>query len=72
MDFATIYQSFNESDALLVRSRLEAAGFEAHIVNAIAAATTAAPITTGGVWVQVPAERAEEARQFLDAPPEEA
>jgi hypothetical protein len=72
MDFSTVYRSFNEADAMMVQSRLEAAGFEAHIVNDIAAATTAAPITTGGVWVQVSADRAEEALQFLAAPPAES
>ncbi len=65
MDFATIFTAFNPADAQLVRSRLEAAGFHPILLNENAT-MWGAPISAGGILVQVP--EAADAREFLKAP----
>lgn len=65
----TIYTTFNLADAYLVRSRLEAAGFEPSLRNELSALTMEGyTMAAGGIDVQVPPARAAEARIFLESP----
>ena len=74
MSLVTIFKAFNPADAQLVRSRLDAAGFQAIVADELAALSMDGyAMATGGIRVQVPSEEAEEAKAFLaaeDAPPE--
>ena len=74
MSLVTIFKAFNPADAHLVRSRLDAAGFQAIVADELAALSMDGyAMATGGIRVPVPSEEAEEARAFLDAgetPPE--
>jgi hypothetical protein len=66
MQLITVFQSFSSAEAELVSSRLEAAGFPVHTAHELASLTMdASSMATGGILVQVPDERAEEARKFL-------
>lgn len=66
---ATIFTTFNLADAYLVRSRLEAAGFEPSLRNELSALTMEGyTMAAGGIDVQVPTARATEARLFLESP----
>ena len=72
MEPVTVLRCFNLTEADLVRSRLEAAGFMAQVIHDTAAlGTEGYSLAIGGVKVQVPAEEAEEARAFIDAKNEE-
>ncbi|MDB6056053.1 MAG: hypothetical protein JWN25_3576 [Verrucomicrobiales bacterium] len=74
MKLETVYASFNAADALLVSSRLDAAGFENRTKNELTAMTLdGTAMASGGIQVQVPEDRAAEAREFLksSAPSEE-
>ncbi|HYG21243.1 MAG TPA: DUF2007 domain-containing protein [Verrucomicrobiae bacterium] len=69
MSLVTITRLFNPSDAQLVRSRLEAAGFHAIVMGELSALTTGGySQATGGIQVQVPESEAAEAEEFLEAP----
>ena len=74
MSLVTIFKAFNPADAQLVRSRLEAAGFQAIVADELAALSMDGyAMAIGGIRVQVPGEEAEEANAFLaadDVPPE--
>lgn len=66
MTFVTVFSSFNPGEAQLVRSRLEAAGFQAQVTHELAALSMEGyGMAAGGIRVQVPAEQAEEARTFI-------
>lgn len=67
MDFATIYRSYSATDANLICSRLQAAGFKAEVVHETAGLTTAGSITTGGLEIQVPTAEAVDARGLIDS-----
>jgi hypothetical protein len=68
MKLVTVYRSFNEAEAQLAKSRLEAAEFEVYIAHELAAtAAEGFSIATGGVLVQVPDERADEAKALLES-----
>ena len=74
MSLVTIYKAFNPADAQLVRSRLDAAGFQAIVADELAALSMDGyAMAIGGIRVQVPSEEAEAAKAFLaddDAPAE--
>jgi hypothetical protein len=63
MDFVTIYSTLNVADAELIRSRLESANFVVNVKNEDAALGIE---TSGGILLQVPADKAEEARALID------
>ncbi len=66
MQLVTVYQTFSPADAQLIRSRLEAANFEATIAHELSALSMEGySMTTGGILVQVPADQAEEARLLI-------
>jgi hypothetical protein len=68
----TVFRSYNLSDADLVRSRLEAAGFYAAVIHDTAAlGAEGYTMAIGGVKVQVPEDQAEAARQLIEAKNEE-
>lgn len=67
MDFVTVFNSLNAAEADLVRTQLEAAGFDANIVTEFATLELAAPTTAGGIRVQVPSEQSVDAKALLDA-----
>lgn len=66
MSLVTIQTAFNPADAHLVRSRLEAAGFHPSVAHELSALSLDGyALAAGGILVQVPAEEAEEAKEFL-------
>ena len=66
MNLETVYRSYNEAEAQLVRSRLEAAGIEVYIAHDVVGTSgMGSPVTTGGVLVQVPDDKADEAKALL-------
>jgi hypothetical protein len=68
MDFTTVFTTFSPVEAQLIRSRLDAAGFEADVHNELAALSTEGySMTTGGIKVVVPSDQATDARALLDA-----
>ena len=63
-----MFRTFNPGEAQLVRSRLEAAGFNAEVAHELSALSIDGySMATGGVRVQVPSDQAASARQLLDA-----
>ena len=68
MQLVTIFQTFNPAEAQLIRSRLEAADFQAFVAHELASLSMDGyAMATGGVLVQVPEAEAAEARALLDA-----
>ena len=68
MQLLTIFQTFSPAEAQLIRSRLEAADFQAFVTHELAALSMDGyAMAAGGVLVQVPEAEAEEARALLDA-----
>lgn len=61
--FVTVFRGFNPADADLVRSQLGAAGIEAVLTHETAPLYNL--MASGGVFVQVPKERADEARALI-------
>jgi len=72
MTFATIFTTFNLTEAQLVCSRLDAANFHPFVPNESVASwfgnSLAGFSTATMVCVQVPEGEAANAREFLDAP----
>jgi len=67
MSLVTIHRAFNPTDAHLVRSRLEAAEFHPVVTNELSALSMDGyALAVGGILVQVPADEADEAKEFLD------
>lgn len=69
MSLVTIFTSLNAIDAEMACARLEAAGMHPEINNETSAMLTSAPLTSGGIRVQVPDEEEASARELLNAPP---
>ena len=68
MELKTVFNTFSSAEANLVRGRLEAAGFEAYIQGELAAMSIgASTAATGGIRIQVPEDRAAEARALIEA-----
>ncbi len=68
MSLATVFTTFNPAEAQLIRSLLEAEGFQAEVKNELAALSMDGySMAVGGVEVQVPEEQAAEAKALLDA-----
>jgi hypothetical protein len=70
MDFTTIFSAFSLTDAQLIRSRLEAAGFHPFVANENTASWMAGYSPLANVLVQVPATEAADAKEFLQVPTE--
>ena len=68
MTLVTVATAFNPAEAQLTRSRLEAAGFHAVVAHELSALSLDGyALAAGGILVQVPAEEAADAREFLSA-----
>ena len=66
MQLTTVFSTFSPAEAQLVSSMLEAAGIPVHVAGELAALSMEGySMTTGGIQVQVPTERAEEARALV-------
>ena len=66
MSLVTVQTAFNPADAQLARSRLEAAGFHPVVMHELSALSLDGyALAAGGILVQVPAEEALEAKDFL-------
>ncbi len=63
MNLVTIYRTFNDGDAHLAQSVLEAADIEVTMLNEELGSTLS--VMTGGIRLQVSEEDAEAARQLL-------
>jgi len=72
MSPVTIYKALNPADAQLVASRLEAAAFHPFVADELAALSMDGYAqAAGGIRVQLPDSEFADAREFLDAPPDE-
>jgi hypothetical protein len=73
MRYVTIFQAFSPGEAQLVRSRLEAAEFPVQVQHELSSLSIEGyAMGAGGILVQVPEDRAQEARALLaasDTPP---
>ena len=68
MEMVTIFTAFNPAEAQLVCSRLDAARFHAVVKNEMSALSMEGyALAVGGIQVQVPAEEAVEAKEFLNS-----
>ena len=68
MPLVTVFNAFNPADAQLARCRLEAAQFHAVVTHELSALSMDGyALAAGGILVQVPAEEAADAREFLAA-----
>jgi hypothetical protein len=67
MDFATIFTAFSLTDAQLVTSRLEAAGFHPFIANENTVSWMSGYSPLANVQIQVPTTEAADAKEFLNA-----
>ncbi|HXA45404.1 MAG TPA: DUF2007 domain-containing protein [Candidatus Angelobacter sp.] len=63
-----IFTTFNQAEAQLVRSRLEAANFHPFIANENVAQWLGGLSTATTLRIEVPEAEAVEAKAFLDAP----
>lgn len=68
MDFVTVITTGNLTDAQLLCSRLEAAGFHPFVANENTASWLAGYSVLANVQVQVPEAEAADAKEFLAAP----
>jgi hypothetical protein len=69
MKLVTISTAFNPADAHLIRSRLEAAGFDAVVTHELAAlGMEGYAQAAGGIRVEVPEDQVAEAKEFLATP----
>jgi hypothetical protein len=68
MELVTVSRAFNPADAQLTRSRLEAAGFHATVMNELSALSMDGyGMAVGGILVQVPDVEAADAKEFLES-----
>lgn len=65
MEPVVVFRTFDLAEAQLVRSRLEAAGFEANVAHENSAANLNVP--GGGVRVMVAPDRAAEAKALIES-----
>ncbi len=68
MKMVTVFMGFNPADVQLVRSRLEAAGFNPFVANENSALGVGVAAAVGGIQVQVPEDQYADAKEFLDTP----
>ena len=70
MTLVTVATNFNLAEAELTRARLEAAGVHPFLANELAAGWLGGTSTAALLRIEVPADEAAEAKEFL-APPAE-
>jgi hypothetical protein len=68
MKLVTVFRTFNPAEAELVRSRLDAAGFDTNLKHDLAALSMDGyALAAGGILVEVPEDQAEDAKALLVA-----
>ena len=68
MSLETVYWAFSAADAQLVRSRLEAAGLEAHVSDELASLSMEGySVAAGGIRIHVVQSDVVRARELLSA-----
>ena len=70
MKLVTVATNFNLADAELMRSRLEAAGFQPFIANEMAAGWLGGTSSATMLRIEVPENEFPDAKEFLAAPAE--
>jgi hypothetical protein len=70
MNPVTIFTTFNQAEAQLVRSRLEAADFHPFVANENSSAWLGGTSSATLLRIEVPEPEAADAKEFLDAPAE--
>jgi len=69
MNLVTVFSSFNQIEAQMIWSRLDASKFHAVVTHETAALTMDGyAMAAGGILVQVPESEAADAKDFLAAP----
>lgn len=72
MQLVTVFKTFSSAEAQLIRSRLEAAGFQASVVHELAAmGMEGYSLSTGGILVQVPDAEVNDARALIESSDDE-
>lgn len=67
MNLVTVFRTFNDVEAHVVRSRLEAANMTPRVEHELSGSSAGGfSVTTGGILVQVPENEAEEARTLIN------
>jgi hypothetical protein len=70
MNLVTVHRAFSPAEAQLVRSRLDAADFDAVVTHELASISMEGySLASGGVLVQVPEDQADLARELLASGP---
>jgi hypothetical protein len=70
MKLVTVYRSFSSADAQLIRSRLEAAGLDAMVINELSGLNIDGyAMAAGGIQVQVPEDQVADAREIIEMEP---
>ena len=68
MPLVTVFRTFNPAEAQLIRSRLEAARLHATVAGELAALSMDGySLSTGGIFVQVPDDEADDAREIIES-----
>lgn len=70
MELVTVFRTFNEAEAQLIRSRLESENFHPFLANEYSNAALGGGSPATSLRIEVPEEEAAEAREFLAAPAE--
>lgn len=65
MELVTVGNFYSPTEADLLASRLQAAGFDAFVHGAESTLTCAAPLSAGGIRVKVPESQKAEVLEFL-------
>lgn len=69
MKLVTIFTTFNPAEAQIIRSRLDASGFPVEVKNELSSLSIEGySMATGGIEIQVPEDRAEDARTLISNP----
>jgi len=67
MELVTVYRSFSPAEAQLIRSCLDAAGIPAEVMHELSGLSIDGyAMAAGGIRVQVPEDRADEARALIN------
>lgn len=68
MELVTVFRSFSPAEAQLIRSCLDAAGIPAEVMHELSGLSIDGyAMAAGGIRVQVPDDRAEEALALINA-----
>ncbi len=68
MQPVTVFSTFNQSEAQIIRSRLEVAGFNPVVINENSTITLGGFSKSTTIHVEVPEDEAADVKEFLDTP----